>query len=71
MDIHGFYMCTGDSRAIRERGEWNATAPKNMFSMRELTMGILGFGAIPRLIAKRLIGFDARVIAYALRLKPL
>lgn len=52
------------ARAIHERGEWNATAPQNMKGMRELKIGILGFGAIPKLIAKRLLAFGSEVSAY-------
>lgn len=50
-------------KAIHLRGEWNATAPQNMKGMRELRIGILGFGAIPRLIAKRLLAFGPEVCA--------
>lgn len=52
------------SRAIHERGEWKSTAPQNMYSMRELKIGILGFGAIPRLIAKRLLAFGSEVSSF-------
>lgn len=52
------------SAAIHEKGKWNATAPQNMRSMRELQMGILGFGAIPKLITKRLLGFGCAVGSY-------
>lgn len=51
-------------RAIHERNEWRATAPNDMRNMRELEMGILGFGAIPRQIAKRLVAFGSHVSAY-------
>ncbi len=50
--------------AIHQRGEWNATAPRNMKAMRELSMGILGFGAIPRLVAGRLQGFGCSISAF-------
>ena len=50
--------------AIHQKGEWNATAPQNMKGMRELSIGILGFGAIPRLISQRLKGFGCAICAY-------
>ncbi|MBQ4424267.1 MAG: C-terminal binding protein [Lachnospiraceae bacterium] len=52
------------ARAIHERGEWKATTQVNMHCMNELKIGILGFGAIPRLIARRLLGFGSEVSAY-------
>lgn len=52
------------SEAIRVRGEWKASVPKNMKCMGELQIGILGFGAIPRLIAKRLLAFGPEVSSY-------
>lgn len=52
------------AEAIHERGEWNATAPQNMRGMRELSIGLLGFGAIPKLVSKRLQGFGCEISAY-------
>ena len=48
------------SAAVREGG-W----PRPMFhELRSRTVGFLGFGAIARNVAKRLRGFDCRMIAY-------
>ena len=48
------------SSAVREGG-W----PRPMFhELKSRTVGFLGFGAIPKNVAKRLSGFDCRMIAY-------
>ena len=45
-------------------GIWAATVHPNMLSMRELTIGLAGFGAIPKQVAKRVMAFGAKVVAY-------
>lgn len=50
--------------AIQDQGLWDATREQNMYGMRELTVGLAGFGAIPRQVARRVQAFGARVIAY-------
>jgi len=49
--------------ASTREGKWE----KKIFMGREIsgkTIGIVGFGAIGQLVAKRLIGFDVKVLAY-------
>ncbi|WP_052431079.1 phosphoglycerate dehydrogenase [Robinsoniella peoriensis] len=46
--------------AVRE-GRWDRTMSHEL---RSRTVGLLGFGAIARNVAKRLMGFEPRVIAY-------
>lgn len=47
-----------------QKGIWNPTSHPNMHSMCELTIGLAGFGAIPKQVAKRLQAFGAKIIAY-------
>lgn len=51
------------NRSIRE-GQWGfqAAYPLNRFC--ESVVGLLGFGRIPRLVAKKLSGFGCRILAY-------
>jgi D-3-phosphoglycerate dehydrogenase / 2-oxoglutarate reductase len=46
------------------RGEWNRTGPHTPRLLHGATVGIVGFGHIGRLVAKRLAGFDVRVLAH-------
>jgi D-3-phosphoglycerate dehydrogenase len=50
-------------RAVRAR-EWNAGAGPAMHRLRGRTLGLMGFGKIPRLMAPKAQGFGLRVIAH-------
>jgi len=54
-------ICEQDG-AIR-RGEWNRTGPHLPGSLHGRTVGLVGYGRIGRLVAKRLRGFDVRILA--------
>ncbi len=54
---------TAWANSSMQEGEWN----KSMFSGNELTnktVGIIGFGRIGQLVAKRLIGFDPEILFF-------
>ena len=51
-------------RAIQVDGVWSSTVHKDLRAMRELTVGLAGFGTIPREVAKRAMAFGARVVTY-------
>lgn len=50
-------------RAVRG-GEWNFAMCPDMRRLEEQTVGFVGFGNIPRLVAKRLQGFGCNLIAF-------
>jgi len=50
--------------------EWNHEGVKPILAMRGQTFGLIGFGNIPRLIAKKVKGFGFNVIAYDPYIKP-
>lgn len=53
-------------RMIRA-GLWKSEKERNQFDATELpgkTIGLVGFGAIPKLIAKKLQGFDVKIISF-------
>ncbi|HWE38997.1 MAG TPA: C-terminal binding protein [Isosphaeraceae bacterium] len=53
-----------NGRLVRDGG-WGLTVPLDrMRSLRELTVGIVGFGRIGRAVADRLRGFGCRMLAY-------
>jgi phosphoglycerate dehydrogenase-like enzyme len=53
-------ICEHD-RAVR-RGSWNRTGPYTPWTLSGSTVGIVGYGRIGRLVAKRLRGFDVEVL---------
>jgi len=47
------------------QGEWRLAVPiERMRTLRELTVGIVGFGRIGRAVAQRLVPFGCRLLAY-------
>src|SRR5699024_8236109 len=56
--IHSFH------NQIKEDKKWNFDAVMNMRRLGTQTVGLLGFGNIPRLIAERLKPFGVKIIAY-------
>ncbi|MCB5713528.1 C-terminal binding protein [Lactonifactor longoviformis] len=51
-------------KMIQEEETWSAVADPSMKPMRELTVGLAGFGNIPKEVAKRLQAFGTRVITF-------
>jgi phosphoglycerate dehydrogenase-like enzyme len=45
------------------RGQWNRTGPHTPWLLSGSTVGLIGFGQIGRIVARRLGGFDVRVLA--------
>ncbi|WP_197272181.1 C-terminal binding protein [Salinicoccus sp. YB14-2] len=56
--IHSFH------NQIKEDKKWNFDVVMNMKRLGTQTVGLLGFGNIPRLIAERLKPFGVKIIAY-------
>jgi len=54
---------TRHDRLIR-RGQWDFQAATPSRSFQGATLGLIGFGRIPQLIARRLSGFEMKVIAF-------
>ena len=46
------------------RAEWNYATTKPMYRTAGKTVGLIGFGRIPRAVAKKLSGFDMQILAY-------
>jgi hypothetical protein len=46
------------------RAEWNYAITKPMYRTAGKTVGLIGFGRIPRAVAKKLSGFDMQILAY-------
>lgn len=46
------------------RAEWNYVITKPMYRTAGKTVGLIGFGRIPRAVAKKLSGFDMQILAY-------
>lgn len=51
-------------RAVQEDAVWASTVHKDMRPMRELTLGLAGFGNVPKEVAKRAQVFVRRIISY-------
>jgi phosphoglycerate dehydrogenase-like enzyme len=49
--------------AIR-RGEWNRVGTHTAWLLASATVGLVGFGAIGRLVARRLAGFNVRLLVH-------
>jgi phosphoglycerate dehydrogenase-like enzyme len=47
--------------AVR-RGEWNRTGADTPWELTDATVGLVGYGAIGRLVARRLAGFGVRLL---------
>lgn len=47
-----------------KRGNNSYTVVKPLFRMEGKTLGLVGFGRIPRLVAKKMAGFGVNIIAY-------
>jgi D-3-phosphoglycerate dehydrogenase len=56
-------------RLVR-RGIWERRIRKNRWHLRGSTLGILGFGHIARLVARKISGFNLRILAYDPFLPP-
>src|SRR5699024_5015125 len=56
--IHSFH------NQVKEDKKWNFDAAMNMRRLGTQTVGLLGFGNIPKLIAERLKPFGVKLIAY-------
>jgi phosphoglycerate dehydrogenase-like enzyme len=54
-------VCEHDG-AVR-RGQWNRTGPHTPWLLSGGTVGLIGFGEIGRGVARRLAGFEVRVLA--------
>ena len=54
-------VCEHDG-AVR-RGQWNRTGPHTPWLLSGATVGLIGFGQIGRSVARRLVGFEVRVLA--------
>ena len=46
------------------RAEWNYAITKPMYRTAGKTVGLIGFGRIPRAVAKKLSGFGMQILAY-------
>lgn len=51
------------TRALRE-GDWGYNSIVPLFRFSEATVGLVGFGRIPQMVAKKLSGFGVRILAY-------
>lgn len=47
-----------------KNGDWGYTSIVPLFRFKECKLGLVGFGRIPQLIAKKLSGFDIKIMAY-------
>src|SRR5699024_5264765 len=56
--IHSFH------NQVKEDGKWDFEPVMNMRRLGTQTVGLLGFGNIPKLIAERLKPFGVKLIAY-------
>jgi len=67
---HCVAMMLGIVRRLAEhdagvrRGEWNRTGPYTPSALNGVTVGLIGYGSIGRLVAERLRGFGVRLLAY-------
>ena len=65
---HAIAMMLGLLRRIPEndarvrRGEWNRTGPHTPLLLSGCTVGLVGYGHIGRLVARRLAGFDVELL---------
>jgi D-3-phosphoglycerate dehydrogenase / 2-oxoglutarate reductase len=65
---HAIAMMLGLLRRIPEndagvrRGEWNRTGPHTPLLLTGCTVGLIGYGHIGRLVARRLAGFDVELL---------
>lgn len=51
------------TEALKE-GDWGYSSIVPLFRFSESTVGLVGFGRIPQLVAKKLSGFGVRLLAY-------
>lgn len=51
------------TRALRE-GDWGYSSIVPLFRFSEAVIGLVGFGRIPQLVAKKLSGFGVKILAY-------
>ncbi|MEY2583958.1 MAG: hypothetical protein QOE09_3807 [Ilumatobacteraceae bacterium] len=51
-----------ENDAAVRRGEWNRTGPHTPLLLAGLTVGLIGYGHIGRLVARRLEGFDVDLL---------
>ena len=67
---HAIAMMLGLLRRIPEndagvrRGEWNRTGPYTPLLLTGCTVGVIGYGHIGRLVARRLAGFDVELLVW-------
>lgn len=50
-------------KAFRE-GDWGYASTMPLYRLRDCTLGLVGFGRIPQLVAKKMAGFGLRILAY-------
>ncbi len=51
------------TRALKE-GDWGYSSVVPLYRFSEATVGLVGFGRIPQLVAKKLSGFGVKILAY-------
>jgi phosphoglycerate dehydrogenase-like enzyme len=72
---HAFAMLLTHTRGLRsfaqaQRDHQWAQVPMPLFALKDLTLGIVGFGNIGRAIARRATGFEMRVLAVDAEVVP-
>jgi len=53
-----------------KQGKWDYTVTKPLYRMRGQTLGLVGFGRIPSMVAEKMRGFGLKIIAYDPYVKP-
>ncbi|BEU88460.1 C-terminal binding protein [Selenomonas sp. TAMA-11512] len=67
---HAFALLLACSRKLTvlsdqvQSGEWDYKIGKPIFRLRGQTLGLVGFGRIPRMVAEKAKAFSLRVVAY-------
>lgn len=51
------------TKALRD-GDWGYSTTMPLFRLKECTLGLVGFGRIPKLVAQKMAGFGMKIIAY-------
>lgn len=47
-----------------KQGKWDYTVTKPLYRMRGQTLGLVGFGRIPYMVAEKMRGFGLKIVAY-------
>lgn len=53
-----------------KQGKWDYTVTKPLYRMRGQTLGLVGFGRIPCMVAEKMRGFGLKILAYDPYVKP-